>query len=182
MGRRANAPRRQRFVVANAPDTPSVEQVYRQHAHYVARVAARILGREGDVDDVVQEVFLRAWRGLEQLRDPHAIKGWLATITVRIAGRHLRLRKLQSLFGLASTKDVSDPHRRRLRSGRSRSAFTRDGLLEKLPVHERTARVLRHVEGEALQEVAAMCECSLATAKRRIASAHRKLERALSDG
>lgn len=44
-------------------------------------------------------------------------------------------------------------------------------MLESLPLEERLAWSLRHVEGHALEEVAAACDCSLATAKRRIAAA-----------
>jgi RNA polymerase sigma-70 factor (ECF subfamily) len=41
------------------------------------------------------------------------------------------------------------------------------------------AWTLRHVEGESLEEVAVLCDCSLATAKRRIASAHEKIKQRL---
>lgn len=47
--------------------------------------------------------------------------------------------------------------------------------LDRLPADERIAWSLRHVEGEKLQNVANLCNCSLATAKRRIASAHARL-------
>jgi RNA polymerase sigma-70 factor (ECF subfamily) len=46
-----------------------------------------------------------------------------------------------------------------------------DGQLARLPVEERAAWILRHVDGYQLEEVAALCKCSLATAKRRIATA-----------
>ena len=49
------------------------------------------------------------------------------------------------------------------------------GALDGLPARERVAWTLRHVEGESLEQVALLCDCSLATAKRRIASAHEKL-------
>jgi len=52
-------------------------------------------------------------------------------------------------------------------------------VLKKLPAQDRMAWMLRHVEGMPLSEVATHCDCSLATAKRRIASAHRVVERHL---
>jgi RNA polymerase sigma-70 factor (ECF subfamily) len=51
--------------------------------------------------------------------------------------------------------------------------------LDCLPARERVAWTLRNVEGETLERVAVLCGCSLATAKRRIASAHHKLRRDL---
>ena len=54
--------------------------------------------------------------------------------------------------------------------------------LDALPVEQRLAWTLRHVEGEGLDEVARLCGCSLATVKRRITTAHERIQEALSDG
>src|SRR5262249_23976092 len=78
----------------------SLELVFRRYSRYGAAVALRLLGRDDEIDDVVQEVFLQAVRGLERLREPEAVKGWLATVTVRVAGRKLRLRRVRGFFGL----------------------------------------------------------------------------------
>jgi DNA-directed RNA polymerase specialized sigma24 family protein len=72
---------------ANSP----VESAFRAYSPYVARVAIRLLGRTQDIEDVVQDVFLDAVSGLGKLRDPDAIRGWLATITVRVASRRLKI-------------------------------------------------------------------------------------------
>ena len=57
-----------------------LESVYRAYSRYVAAIALRLLGSDDEVDDVVQEVFVVAMRGLRGLREPGAIRGWLATI------------------------------------------------------------------------------------------------------
>jgi RNA polymerase sigma-70 factor (ECF subfamily) len=54
--------------------------------------------------------------------------------------------------------------------------------LDEVPASQRVAWTLRHVEGESLDRVAFLCGCSLATAKRWIASAHSKLGRKLRGG
>lgn len=51
--------------------------------------------------------------------------------------------------------------------------------LDRISVDERLAWSLRHLEGERLDEVAALCGCSLATVKRRIASAQQTLKEAV---
>jgi RNA polymerase sigma-70 factor (ECF subfamily) len=53
-------------------------------------------------------------------------------------------------------------------------------VLDRLPVNERLAWSLRHIEGEQLESVAVLCGCSLATAKRRIAAAQQAVERSLT--
>lgn len=159
----------------------TLEQAFRLHARYVSAIALRIVGRDDEVDDIVQDVFLAGFKGLRALREPQAIKGWLATVTVRVATRRLKRRKLRGLFGLDDRQydDVAgagaSPEERALLA----SVYA---IIDKLPVKERVAWTLRHVEGMALEEVARVCDCSLATAKRRIAAAHDKIDEALSDG
>ena len=69
--------------------------VYRLHSSYVATVGFRLLGNDAEIDDLVQEVFIEANRGLSQLRDPTALRGWLARICVRKSVRRLRHRRLR---------------------------------------------------------------------------------------
>ena len=71
----------------------------RIHSGYVAGLAFRLLGRDGDVDDLVQDVFLEATRGLETLKDAGAVRAWLATLTVRLAGRRIRRKRIASFLG-----------------------------------------------------------------------------------
>ena len=83
-------------LVRTAPrpiDTSDLDAVFRRFAPYVARVAMRVLGPRGEIDDLVQDVFLDAHRGLGKLRDLDAIRGWLATVTVRKARRRLRRQR-----------------------------------------------------------------------------------------
>lgn len=157
------------------------ELTFRRYAPYVAAIAHRLLGREHDVDDTVQEVFVVAVRGLGRVRDPGAVKGWLASITVRVARRRLRTRRLKGLLGLEESAtgehlvdDAATPEQRTL-VGRVYE------VLDTLPADLRIAWVLRHVEGEKLEAVAELSGCSLATAKRRIARAHGLLQEALGD-
>src|SRR5579871_3436016 len=55
----------------------SFEAVFAAHGRYVASVVLRVLGRDHEVDDVVQEVFLTAMSGLQTIRNPAAVRGWL---------------------------------------------------------------------------------------------------------
>lgn len=73
---------------ADAPPQ-SVDEVYRQCAAYVATIGLRLLGRPDEVEDFVQDVFLEVRRDFSRLRDRAALRGWLATIAVRVAHRRL---------------------------------------------------------------------------------------------
>jgi RNA polymerase sigma-70 factor (ECF subfamily) len=140
---------------------------------------AEAFGRDNEeVDDLVQDVFAEAATGLAQLRDtsPGSLKGWLATVTVRAATRRLRARRLRRMLfrdnqfkeplGLSA---FASPEERALAEHVYR-------LLERLPARQQVAWILRHVEEQSLEEVARNCRCSIATAKRAIASAEHWIE------
>jgi RNA polymerase sigma-70 factor, ECF subfamily len=166
---------------AAASDAPvSLDGAFRAYAGYVAAIALKLLGRDHEVDDVVQDVFVAGHKGLRALRDPDAIKGWLATVTVRVARRRLWLRKFRSFLGEDEAggyanvaSNAASPEERSL-------VAELYAALDELPVEQRVAWVLRHLEEEDLASVARACSCSLATAKRRIQAAHEAIERRLA--
>ena len=151
------------------PPAPTADALYRQYARYVARLAFRLVGRDGDVDDLVQDVFLAATAAKVKSSNEHELKGWLSTVTVRLASKRLRRRRLARFFGFDDA-----PDERLLSPGASPEMVTLVAQLyrrlDSLPTAERLAWTLRHVENEPLEEVARVCGCSLATAKRRIAA------------
>jgi RNA polymerase sigma-70 factor (ECF subfamily) len=160
------------------PATPA--EVYRAYSGYVAALAYKLLGRDSDVDDVVQDVFLGAVSGLGRLRDKAALKGWLAMATVRVVRRKLQRRRLAAFFGLGEegAHDVASG----AASAEQRALLSQVyALLDEVPPDERLAWTLRHIEGEPLDAVAQLCGCSLATAKRRISAVQELIERRFSD-
>ena len=173
-------------VVATAPagaEALPVEldagMLFHRYSSYVAAVAHRLLGRDDEVDDTVQEVFLAAVRGLDSVRDPEAIKGWLASITVRTARRRLKRRRVRVLLRLDPDPEY-DAVVDAAASPEQRALLARVyELLDAMPANLRIAWALRHVQGERLEDVAELSGCSLATAKRRIAAAAKRLEEAL---
>ena len=159
-----------------------LEEVYRRYGRYVAAVIFRLEGRQAEVEDLVQEVFLAATRGIARLQQPEAIRGWLATIAVRVVRRHLRRRRLRAFLGRDGGADYTnlvDP-----------SASPMDRLilnavyrvLDEIPADDRIAFCMHVIEGETLDAVARLCGCSCATAKRRITRAQQAIEERMGHG
>jgi DNA-directed RNA polymerase specialized sigma24 family protein len=79
-------------------DTPVVDEetdldeIYERYSSYVGALALRLLGRAAEVEDVVQDVFAAAVRGLRRRNNVWQIKGWLAKVTVRRCTWELRAR------------------------------------------------------------------------------------------
>lgn len=152
------------------------DALFRRYAPYVGAIALRILGRSEDVDDVVQDVFLDAYRGIRGLRDPDAVKGWLSRVTVRTSIRKLKKRRLRAFFRLDDTPEyeqVADA----AASPETKALIGRVyRTLDALPAEERVAWTLRHLGGEELEDIATLTGASLATIKRRIARANAVLK------
>ncbi len=155
-----------------------IETLYAKHARYVAGVVHRLLGgKEGDVDDIVQETFLDAFEGIARIDDPFAARAWLVTVAVRRTRRFLAKQRRRSLFAFWA-KDFAP------RSSDPRDRQPVDELydaLARIPEDVRIPWVLHRVEQMSLPETAALCEVSLATVKRRIADAEDRLTRRLGD-
>ena len=153
----------------------TLDAAFRAHAGFVASVALRVLGRPSEVDDLVQDVFLRVLPRLGDLRDPAALRGWLAVITARLARRRLRSRRWKIWLGVGADHDytqladsAASPEDRALLRELYRA-------LDRLPVQQRLAWTLRHAESLELTAVAEACDCSLATVKRWIGAAEAAL-------
>ncbi len=160
---------------SHAPDArPEFSTVFRLHHAWVAAVASRLCGRSGDVEDIVQDVFLVCARKISTIATLADAKPWLRTVTVRVVRKRLRRRKWAAWFR-SNDEGLTDLPYRGLSPDERAMLHALYAALGRLPVDERLAWTLRHVEGATLEEVALDCGCSLATAKRRIARASQML-------
>ncbi|MEM9189270.1 MAG: RNA polymerase sigma factor [Myxococcota bacterium] len=159
---------------AQEGDQWATNALFRRYVVPVRRFALHLMANREDADDVVQEAFAHALQNLAKLRDPEAFRPWLYQIVFIRSRRAFRKRKVARAFAL--DRRVDDATLAQLASpGTSPEALAElrliDDALRRLPLEERSAWVLRRVEGEKLEEVGKLLGCSLATAKRRIAAA-----------
>jgi len=152
------------------------EMLYRRHAAFVLGVCSRLLRHGSDAEDVVQDAYVDAFDQLSDLHEPQLFRRWLMGIAVHKVHRRLRRRRLLRALGLADSQQEQCLDSC-LASGASPEVYADivclDHALRKLPDAPRVAWQLRYVEGYRLGEVAELCHCSLATAKRRIADAEK---------
>ncbi len=156
-----------------------VDRAFRMHAADVAARGLVMLGSAEEADDLVQEVFMRAFRAIGSLTDPAAVRSWLLTIAVREALRRLKKRKLSRLFAGLQDLDfeaLADPSASQEIKLQIGSLFR---VLDSLPAELRVAWVLRYLENATTETVAAECGWSLSTTKRRIAQAQERVLKAM---
>jgi RNA polymerase sigma-70 factor (ECF subfamily) len=154
---------------AAAGDRRACEALYDRHAAHVARVLARILGHDPDLSDLLHDAFMVALRRLAELESPELFRPWLTRIAVFHARNLIRKRTRGRWLRLLSGEDRSEepmsegPHDEVSEALRAVYA-----VLAKMPVDERIAFTLRRIDGMELGELAAACDVSLSTIKRRL--------------
>jgi RNA polymerase sigma-70 factor, ECF subfamily len=142
----------------------------------------RIVGNADDAQDLTQEVFIKALQRNEQIQDAQKAAHWLSRIATHTAIDFLRRRK-RSPFSpsddltMQSTSDTGESPEQGALRGEQRSIL--DAGLKRLSERERTALVLRDVEGFSAEEVAEHLSCSKATVRSHIANARVKFKRFL---
>jgi RNA polymerase sigma-70 factor (ECF subfamily) len=160
-------------------DAWAKEALYRKYVHVIFGLALRLSGQRADAEDIVQDTFAEALRDIAQVRNRGALRSWLMSVAVHQVHRRFRRRRLLRVLGLdrgdepaldaLASSDASAEQRLELR--------LLGQVLGSLPADERLAWSLRYVEGCSLDEVARYCDCSLATAKRRIVRAQSRVAR-----
>jgi RNA polymerase sigma-70 factor (ECF subfamily) len=142
---RAGQPVAALAAAARAGDQAAFAELHRLHVRMVHGVLLARVPR-AEVDDLVQDAFLSAWRRIGALREPAAFPGWLATIARNLATDHLRRRPADPV---ALSDDLAAPG--------SDEALARAALdaLRTLPESYRETLVLRLVEGMTGPEIAA---------------------------
>ncbi|HTN83101.1 MAG TPA: sigma-70 family RNA polymerase sigma factor [Sorangium sp.] len=156
--------------------------VWQRFAPLVRRILKRTLGPGDEVDDHVQDTFLRFFRVAKDLRDPSLLSSFIVGIAVRVARAELRRRRLRRWLQLSPSGELPDVGGAQ-QDPQGRAALARlYGILDQVDDRSRTLFVLRFIEGLELTEIAAALGCSLATTKRHLArTSHRILTAAQRD-
>jgi RNA polymerase sigma-70 factor, ECF subfamily len=166
-------------VAARAGEKWAQEALFRRHARMVNGLAYRLMGRDEDVDDLVQDSFLSALRGLDRLANPQAFASWLGSIVVRTAHKLLRRRRLMTRVGLrrSTPLDVEQLLAPGVAPGAAAELQQVYGCLDRLEPEARIALVLHRVDGLSIPDVAEQMALSVSTVKRRLAVAQTALDR-----
>lgn len=166
-----------RAAQENAPR--AFEDLVRATYEDVFSLASRLLGNEEDACDVVQEAYIRAYRGLARFRGDAAVGTWLYRITANCASSHRsrlqRLRRhnrLDDVASLPDTRPVADPE------GMAAAAMERAEVaaaLRSLPARLRAVIVLRDIYDLPHGAIATELGISEGAAKVRLHRARKRL-------
>jgi RNA polymerase sigma-70 factor (ECF subfamily) len=169
---------------AAADDRAAFRELYVRHRGDVARLVYRMLGGRGDLDDVIQEVFVQVHKSLKDFRGQSKFSTWLHRVTVNVVLMHRRAARSRPVFadeplgdtlvhGEEVAPDEDAERRERVR------AFGR--LLARLAEKKRVVFVLHELEGIAPTEIAQIVGAPVLTVRTRLFYARRELEAMLGD-
>jgi RNA polymerase sigma-70 factor (ECF subfamily) len=146
---------------AQRGDAGAFNQVVSTYRRRIMGTISRLIGRPEDVEDVAQEVFLRLYFSLDQLRTPEVFEPWLYRLTVNASYDYLRKSKrrpesrmsdlseqqvMMADAAAGSKAQIEDVEKRRVRD-------TVQGLLAAVSEEDRILLTLKEVEGLSLKEL-----------------------------
>ena len=180
----AAADERQLIRRAQKGDKLAFEVLVQRHQHRVFAVARGILKRQEDVEDIAQQVFVKAYFSLKRFDQRAAFSTWLYKITVNECWDLLRKRKARPLIYEA---DFSEEQSRQFSateqqadsgpdtSERMAMRQRLDNMLAQLDERDRAMLVLKEVEGFSVEEIAETLSLNANTVKVRLFRARRRI-------
>jgi RNA polymerase sigma-70 factor (ECF subfamily) len=160
---------------ALAGDARAPREIWRRFAPLVRRIVNRGLGWNYDVEDIVQNIFLKFFEKLPALRDPEALRAFLVSISARIVRYELRRRRIRSLLVLSPSPELMEACAVSADTDSRQALHRLHVLLGRLSVRERKAFVLRFVDGLELEETAEALNLSIPTIRRALSRACERL-------
>jgi RNA polymerase sigma-70 factor (ECF subfamily) len=159
---------------------PSWDEVVRQHADRVYRLAYRLTGNQHDAEDLTQETFIRVFRSLASYK-PGTFEGWLHRITTNLFLDMARRRSRLRMEGLPEDPDRlvgGEPSPEQMWS-QAHLDPDLQAALDELAPEFRAAVVLCDVEGLSYEEIGATLGVKLGTVRSRIHRGRQALRAAL---
>jgi RNA polymerase sigma-70 factor, ECF subfamily len=178
---------------ATAGDVDSFNQLVSRWERPIFALAYRTLGREEDARDVVQDAFLRAYRGLRGFKGEAKFSSWLYRITLNLCRDWIRRERRAPVVSVpdgVDPVDLADSRASPVESvedlvGRREMSQAVARAMAELPEDQRAAILLKEYHGLTFQEIADMLHCPLSTVKTRLYQGlsvlRRRLERQQAD-
>ena len=163
------------------------EALYRAHVDQVYRQLSRLVGEDGDIDDLVQTVFIKVHRHLDGWRGDSQFSTWLHRIVVNVAMTHLKKRSRRRWWSFDSAEDHTEASAAVATSGvvHLDGAIDAKRWLESFRKAWLTSIQTRESLGHStslkasVDEISQVADCSINTVGSRLREARTKMNRSL---
>ena len=160
-------------------DREAFRQLYLRYHTRLARFLQRVLGRPGDVEDVVNDAMLVVWQRAGDFRGASRVSTWIFSISrncALAANRRGAIRARADALEIQGTATVTDDC-----TDATEARQILDWGLARLPVDQRVVLVLAYYLDCSCEDIAAIVNCPVNTVKTRLFNARRKLRTVLAD-
>jgi RNA polymerase sigma-70 factor (ECF subfamily) len=169
-------------------DKRSFDVLVLKYQHKVISLVLRYVHDHDTAQDVAQEAFIKAYKGLKNFRGESAFYTWLYRIAINTAknflvSQHRRLpdtdidaHEAEQFEGESALKEYATPERELL-TAEIQTAVA--GAIDNLPEDLRTAIMLRELEGMSYEEIAVTMDCPIGTVRSRIFRARESIDKIL---
>ncbi|MBO8161032.1 MAG: RNA polymerase sigma factor [Thermosipho sp. (in: Bacteria)] len=164
-------------------------KLYRDYAAKIGSFARTYFGTD-DVDDIIQEVMMRVFKGIKKFKGNSSLSTWIYRITMNVCNTLYEKykRKNEKVFSIHNSNDdekeyeIVDTERDVQKEVQDEILYEKImEILEKLPEKERVLIKLRDVDGLPYSEIAKILDIPEGTVKSRLHSARGKLKKALKE-
>lgn len=171
-----------------AGDKTAFDVLVRKYQFKIIKLVSRYVQDPDSAQDVSQEAFIKAYRGLGHFRGESAFYTWLYRIAINTAKNYLMsqgrraselevdAQEAEFFEGESALKEYATPERQLLTDEIERTVRK---AIEGLPEDLRTAITLREIEGMSYEEIAEAMECPIGTVRSRIFRAREAIDRDL---
>jgi RNA polymerase sigma-70 factor, ECF subfamily len=179
------------IVACQRREQAAFEELVKRYQRTVYTLLYQLAPGWNDTADLAQEVFLRIWRSINNLRNPSSFRSWLTQIVINLFHDELRKRPRRlSTFSIddtdnaeaneAASIDIPDTSAQPddILQSRQMTEVIREAMAG-LPEQFRTAIVLRELEGLSYEEIGVLTKTEIGTVKSRIARARARLQELL---
>lgn len=174
---------------AREGDGPAYNQIVQAYRRRILGTIARLIGRPEDVEDVGQEVFLRLYFSLDQLRTPEVFEPWLHRLTVNASYDYLRRQRRRGETRMADLSEhqvmfadaAAGSRRQETEQRHKRVRELVDSLLSSVSEQDRILLTLKEIEGLSLKELEKIYHVNENALKVRLFRARQRVLKAYAD-
>lgn len=155
-------------------DVAAFEVLVRRHGPLMRSYAIKVLGSDAEADDVLQDVFIQAWRQLDNLRDPSAVRPWLMRMVGNRSVERIRARKdFVSVEHWEPTIPAGGSPEDLAELSEQMRALSK--AVHELPEVQRQCWALREIGGVPYAEIAEQLRLPVSTVRGQLARARRTI-------
>lgn len=163
-----------------AGDADAFAVLVERYQAEMAAFARYMVGGADDAADAVQESFVRAYRSLRRCQDRANFKGWLFRIVSNQCKTQLRRRRRSEPLARGADVAAADDPARDAQQADLRERV--HAALQRLPVAQREALVLKYLHGLSIEEMAVQLSTTISALKMRLKRGRERLREVMEEG